>query len=121
MSKPDQNDVQVSSEVQAMIDRMHQSDTDYDDYPQHDFVKFPILQGVVMKVKVTEQIRRGEVVPVQLAIVDTGKETITLWESSNLEIFFQEIRADSRIVVIYKGDMDLGGGKHLKMYDAYHE
>lgn len=109
----------IDPELQAVLDRMQKADTDVDAFPEWDFKKNPVLQGKVTKVKTTTQIRRGEEVDVRIAIIDTAKETITLWESANLGEFFDCIHSECDIVVIFKGYEDLKGAKRMKVYDAY--
>ena len=110
----------IDAELQATINRMKQADTDVDAFPAWDFDTTPVLQGAIVKVKTTEQIRRGEAVPVRLAIVDFNGENHILWESANLGEFFDEIGQGSEIVVIYKGMEELGGKKRMRIYDAYY-
>ena len=108
-------------ELQAAISRLHQADTDVDAFDKWDFDDNPVLRGVVVKVKTTTQIRRGEEVDVRLAIIETDdNEWYTLWESANLGEFFDEIDGGSSIIVIYKGEEQLTPKKRMKVYDAYY-
>ena len=108
-------------ELQAAISRLKQADTDVDAFEKWNFDDNPVLRGVVVKVKTTTQIRRGEEVDVRLAVVEVGEgEWYTLWESANLGEFFDEIDGGSSIIVIYKGEEQLTPKKRMRIYDAYY-
>ena len=120
MNKPESNLI-GDKDLQAAISRLKQADTDVDAFDKWDFDVNPVLQGIVIKVKNTAQIRRGEEVAVRLAIVETDdNEWYTLWESANLGEFFDEIDSGSSIIVIYKGEEQLTPKKRMKVYDAYY-
>lgn len=110
----------IDAELQSVIDGLHKADTDVDNFPQWDFDTMGALSGTVIKVKGTIQVRRGEEVDVDLAVVETLSGTFILWESANLKEFFKEIGAGSIIVVVRRGEQKLPGAKTMKLYDAYH-
>ena len=121
MPKPDQPlPDEIDAELQAVIDGLHQADTDVDNFPMWDFDKDGPLSGTIVKVKGTVQVRRGEEVDVYLAVVETRTGTLILWESANLKEFFKAIGAGSTIVVVRRGEQKLPGAKTMKLYDAYH-
>lgn len=121
MTKPEQPlPNEVDAELQSVIDGLHKADTDVDNFPQWDFDTMGSLSGTVIKVKGTIQVRRGEEVDVDLAVVETKTGTYILWESANLKEFFKEIGAGSTIVVVRRGEQKLPGAKTMKLYDAYH-
>ena len=120
MNKP-ASKVIDDKDLQAALSRLKQADTDVDAYDKWDFDANPVLKGVVVKVKNTTQMRRGEEVDVRLAIIETDdNEWYTLWESANLGEFFDEIDGGSSIIVIYKGEEQLTPKKRMKVYDAYY-
>lgn len=120
MATQDKKAAVISPQLQAAMDRMHKADTDVDSYPKWDFDKYPILEGVVVKVKHTTQIRRGEDVDVRLAVVEADSGLYLLWESANLSEFFNEISIGSEILVSYKEEVALSGKKRMKVYDAFY-
>lgn len=110
----------IDNELQAAMNRMKKADTDVDAFPTWDFDTNDVLQGTIVKVKTTEQIRRGEAVEVRLAIVHVGESDYILWESANLGEFFDSIGAGTEVIVIYKGMEELTGNKRMRVYDAYY-
>lgn len=110
----------ISADLQKTIDGLKKADTDVDNFPQWDFEKQGPLSGVVVKIKGTVQVRRGEEVDVYLAVVDVQGEMFILWESANLKEFFKEIGAGSTIVVVPRGEQKLPGAKTMNIFDAYH-
>lgn len=100
---------------------MTQADTDLDAQPKWDFDVNPLIQGEVTKIKLYTD--RSEEIPrdVRYAIViTTDGEEVQLWESKNLEQFFNNLKVGSNIWVLYKGSVPLKGRKTMKMFDAYY-
>ena len=100
---------------------MTQADTDLDAQPKWDFDVNPLIQGEITKIKLYTD--RSEEVPrdVRYAVLTTTDgEEVQLWESKNLEQFFNNVKAGSNIWVLYKGSVPLKGRKTMKMFDAYY-
>ena len=112
--------VEIDEQLHAAMNRMKKADTDIDAFPAWDFDTTPVLQGTVVKVKSTTQIRRGEEVEVRLAVIDAEQGHYMLWESANLGEFFDNIGAGTEIIVVYKGMEELKGNKRMRIYDAYY-
>lgn len=97
-----------------------QADTALDNYPKWDFGVRPSLAATVKKVKTVTVTRKDEEVDCRLAVVvDPEGELFLLWESANLERFFDDLKPGMQILVNYTGEADLGGSKKMKMFDAF--
>lgn len=97
-----------------------QVDTDVDNYPAWNFASQGELAGRVHKAKTVPLLRRGEEVEVRMVIVEVeGGDRYTLWEGANLTNFFDAVRVGQEILVRYKGEQSLSGGRSMKTYDAF--
>lgn len=99
----------------------NKADTDIDNYPQIDWDKTDEFEGTVHKIKSVELTRRGKLEPVRVAVVsDIEGEMFLLWETSNLEQFFNDLEPGAEIYLRQRGKQPLKGGRSMRIFDAYY-
>jgi len=76
----------------------------------HDFKKDPIVQGVIKSMKVVPVRRGKDLEDNRLMLVDTGTDSIAIWESANLAELFDDVVKGDTVYIHYTGDVDLENG-----------